>query len=45
MCQCVGGERDKPDWKLLKDFLLKEGPIKKEQVVKILKDGIAMLSK
>lgn len=40
----IGADKDKPDWKLLKDFLLKEGPIKKEQVVKILKDGINLLS-
>lgn len=29
---------------MLRDFLLREGPLKKEQVVKILKDGINMLS-
>lgn len=40
-----GEDKVKPDWKQLKDFLLKEGPMKKEQVVKILKDGIALLSK
>lgn len=26
----IGADKDKPDWRLLKDFLMKEGPIKKE---------------
>lgn len=30
---------------MLRDFLLREGPLEKKQVVKILKDGINMLSK
>jgi len=29
---------------MLKEFLLKEGPVKKEQVVRLLKEGIALLS-
>ena len=29
---------------MLRDFLLREGPLEKKQVVKILKDGINMLS-
>ena len=40
----IGADKDKPDWKAVKDFLLKEGPMKKEQVVKLLRDGIAMMS-
>lgn len=40
-CVCIG----KPDWRLLKEFLMKEGPLKKEQVTKILKDGINLMSK
>ena len=35
----------KPDWRLLKEFLMKEGPLKKEQVTRILKDGINLMSK
>jgi serine/threonine-protein phosphatase 2B catalytic subunit len=41
----VGEDSKKPDWRCLKDFLLREGPLKKEQVIKLLKDGIALLSK
>lgn len=43
---CIGAdEKNKPDWKLLKDFLLKEGPIRKDQITKMLKDGIALMGK
>jgi serine/threonine-protein phosphatase 2B catalytic subunit len=38
-------EKSKPDWKLLKDFLLKEGPMRKDQVSKLLRDGIALMGK
>jgi hypothetical protein len=30
------GDSDKPDWRLLKDFLAREGPIKKEQILRLL---------
>ena len=40
-----GGDKDKPDWKCLKDFMLREGPLKKDQVVKILKDSTSLFSK
>jgi hypothetical protein len=39
----LGADKEKPDWKCLKDFLLREGPISKETVTKILKDGINMM--
>lgn len=45
MCMCVGEDKGKPDWKLIKEFLLKEGPVKKEQVVRLLKEGITLMSK
>ena len=41
----IGADIHKPDWKCLKEFMMKEGPIKKELVVKILRDSIALLSK
>ena len=40
-----GAEKDVPDWKFLKDFLVKEGSLTKPQLLKLLKDGIAMFSK
>ena len=30
------GENELPDWRLLKDFLAREGPILKPQIIKIL---------
>lgn len=33
----------KPDWKLLEEFMSKEGPILKSQVMKILSAGTAIL--
>lgn len=41
----VGADKDKPDWRCFKDFMMKEGPLKKEVVIKLLKDGINLLSK
>ncbi len=26
----VGADKDKPDWRLLKDFMMKEGPLRKD---------------
>ena len=34
---------EKPDWKLLEEFMSKEGPILKSQVMKILSAGTAIL--
>lgn len=41
----VGADKDKPDWRCFKDFMMKEGPLKKEVVIKLLKDGINLLSR
>jgi hypothetical protein len=30
---------------MLKDFLLKEGPMRKDQVARLLKEGIAVMGK
>ena len=30
------GENDMPDWRLLKDFLAREGPISKPQIMRLL---------
>lgn len=30
------GENDIPDWRLLKDFLAREGPISKPQIMRLL---------
>jgi plasmid stabilization system protein ParE len=40
----AGEDKAKPDWRMLKDFLLREGPIRKDQVTRLLKEGIALLS-
>lgn len=39
------GEGGLPDWKLLKEFLGKEGPVTKAQVVKLLNMTLDMLKK
>jgi hypothetical protein len=26
----IGAEKDRPDWKMLRDFLMKEGPLRKD---------------
>lgn len=41
----VGADKGKPDWRCFKDFMAKEGPIKKELVTRLLRDGINLLSK
>ena len=41
----IGEDKNKPDWKCIKEFLLKEGPLRKDQVLKLLRDAIAVLSK
>ena len=38
-----GGEI--PDWKLLKDFMTREGKIPKEQMVRLLKQTLEMFKK
>ena len=38
-------EKERPDWKLLKDFLLKEGHITKVQCTKMIKDTMAVFKK
>ena len=40
----AGEDSKKPDWRTLKDFLLREGPMRKDQVTRLLKEGIALLS-
>lgn len=40
----IGEDSKKPDWRTLKDFLLREGPMRKDQVTRLLKEGIALLS-
>ena len=34
-----------PDWKLLKDFMTREGKLTKEQIIKLLKQTLAMFKK
>jgi hypothetical protein len=38
-------KNDLPDWKLLRDFLSREGPVSKPQCVKLLKATIEMFKK
>ena len=40
----VGADKGKPDWRCFKDFMAREGPIKKELVVRLLRDAISLLS-
>ena len=32
-----GADAAKPDWKLIKDFLLKEGVVSKDMIIKLIK--------
>lgn len=41
----LGEDKSKPDWKCLKEFLLREGPFKKEQLIRLIKEGIAVFCK
>jgi hypothetical protein len=41
----VGADKGKPDWRCFKDFMAREGPIKKELVIRLLRDAISVLSK
>ena len=34
-----------PDWKLLKEFMTREGKLTKEQIIKLLKQSLAMFKK
>lgn len=36
---------DKPDWKMLKEFLCREGPISKPQTVRLLKSSLELFKK
>ena len=38
------GENDLPDWRLLKDFLAREGPISKPQIMRLLMSTLQMFS-
>lgn len=38
------GENDLPDWRLLKDFLAREGPITKPQIMRLLMSTLQMFS-
>ncbi len=41
----IGGDANRPDWKLVKEFLLKEGRFTKEHVVLMAKTCIDIMSK
>jgi hypothetical protein len=41
----IGEDAGKPDWKLVKNFLLREGKMSKPQLVQLCKTSIALLSK
>lgn len=41
----IGEDASKPDWKLVKAFLLKEGMLKKEHVIQLCKTAIEIMSK
>ena len=41
----LGADKGKPDWRCFKDFMAREGPIKKELVIRLLRDAISVLSK
>ena len=34
-----------PDWKLLKDFMTREGKLTKEQIIRLLKQALEMFKK
>jgi hypothetical protein len=36
---------DKPDWKMLKEFLCREGPVTKTQAVRLLKSSLEVFKK
>lgn len=36
---------DKPDWKMLKEFLCREGPVSKPQTVRLLKSSLEIFKK
>ena len=38
-------EKDRPDWKLVRDFMQKEGSFTKPQCIKMIKDTISVLKK
>jgi len=41
----LGPDAGKPDWKVLKNFLLKEGHLKKELVVMLARQSMEIMSK
>ena len=41
----IGPDAGKPDWKVLKNFLLKEGHLKKDLVVMLARQSIEIMSK
>ena len=41
----LGPDVGKPDWKVLKNFLLKEGHLKKELVIMLARQSIEIMSK
>ena len=36
----IWGDDDLPKWKILKDFLLREGPLTKDQIMRILRSAL-----
>ena len=41
----IGADANKPDWKLVKAFLLKEGALAKEHLVAVCRTSIEIMSK
>jgi hypothetical protein len=41
----VGADKAKPDWKVVRDYLLKEGSISKEHLFQLTKSSIDVMSK
>jgi hypothetical protein len=40
----IGDDANKPDWKVVKTFLLKEGKLRKDQVIQMAKTSIEIMS-
>ena len=40
----IFGDNDLPDWRLLKDFMAREGPISKPQIMRLLNKTLQVFS-